>query len=397
MTRDLHPDLLVIGAGVIGLASALEAARMGLRVTVIERGQAAARGATHAAAGMLSPLGEARNAGALFELGLRSLRMYERWVQGIEEDSGISVEFRKCGKLRVALTDDEVGALEARAILARNRGVPAEWLPPDAIRGAGPQVTPSVRAALLIHDDFRVDNRRLGDALARAATHHGVELRMGTEAITVLAERSRFTGVRLADGSTIPAGRVLLAAGAWSPLLEGLPAPLPVRPVRGQMLALLPATPPASQVIESEDVYLVPRDDGRVLVGATMEEAGYRIENTAAGIRRLLEGAIRLAPHLADAPLTEIWSGLRPGTSDGNPLIGPDPELEGLLIATGHFRNGILLAPITAHLIGRLFEGEGAAVPSELAGLPSELAAPPSAFAALLSEFAPGRTRRPAS
>lgn len=161
------------------------------------------------------------------------------------------------------------------------------------------------------------------------------------------------------DGSHVDAGAVLLAAGAWSGLVEGLPHLLPVRPVRGQMLSLEPETPLSAHVIESEEVYLVPRDDGRLLVGATVEEVGFREGNTVQGVRRLLNGAVRLAPVLGSASVKEFWAGLRPGTPDGLPILGPDPEVASLFLATGHYRNGILLAPATAECLAALLTGEG--------------------------------------
>lgn len=362
MTSSPQSDLIVIGAGVIGLASAREAARRGLRVTVFERGEPG-MGATRAAAGMLSPLGEARGPGDFLAFALDSLRSYREWVREIEEDSGAGLEYRECGKIRVALTEEEMRALEARTLLAHEAGIRTEWLLPEAIWTEAPGIAPSVRGALLIHDDFRVDPRALGPALAFAATKDGVDLRTGAEVSNLLLEGRRVTGIRLADGRSHGAGKVLIAAGAWSSLLGGLRRPLPVRPVRGQMLALHPRALPSKRVIEGEGVYLVPRDDGRVLIGSTMEEAGYRAENTASGIRGLLDRALRLVPDLAEAPLLESWAGLRPGTLDGNPLLGPDPDIDGLFFATGHFRNGILLAPATATLVASILAGEQGKVP----------------------------------
>jgi glycine oxidase len=371
---ETRPDLLVVGGGVIGLAAAREAALRGLSAVVLERGTPGS-GATHAAAGMLSPLGEAERPGPALEFALRSLRMYGDWVRGIESDSGSSVEYRESGKLRVALSVPEVERLGERARWAEALGVRAEWFDPEPLRKLEGKLALSVRGALLVHDDFRVDPRALGRALTVAARARGVEVREGTPVRSILTHAGRARGVSLEDGTTLEAGAVLLAAGAWSATIAGLAQPLPVRPVRGQMLTLHPDPRLSDLTIESEEVYLVPRDDGRLLVGATVEEAGFVEANTADGVRRLLSGAVRLAPGLGSARLVEIWAGLRPGTSDGQPILGGDPEVAGLFYATGHYRNGILLAPATADALGALLAGKGEdAVPP--AYRPTRLAEP---------------------
>jgi glycine oxidase len=350
-------DLVVVGGGAVGLAVALDAAGRGLGVTVFERSRPG-REASWAAAGMLSPLGEAGQEGPFLEFGLTSLRMYPSWVRQLEEESGLDLEYRETGKLRVAFSEGELERLEARRRWADERGIAARWLDGDELRRVEPALAPGVRAGLLVHEDHQLENRRLGDALLAVAAGRGVEVRPGSAVKGVIADRHRARGVVLNDGTRVPAARVLLAAGAWSGALEGLPGRVPVRPVRGQILSLRPERPPSPHMLDSERVYLVPRQDGRLIVGATQEDVGFREGTTADGIRGLLEAAVELVPALGAAPLTELWSGLRPGTPDRNPIIGPDPDLEGLLIATGHFRNGILLAPATARLLGALVSGD---------------------------------------
>jgi len=357
-TSTSRPDLVVIGGGIIGLSAARAAAGKGLRVRVLER-DGFGGGATRAAAGMLSPLAEADSGGGPFlELGLRSLRMYGAWVEELEDASGVRVEFRQSGKLLPARSDGIEEGLPKRGVLAREHGIAVEWLSDDALAGEASGLGPEWRSALLIHDDYRVDSRALTRALVGAATRDGIVLSEGHMVSALLRDGDRVTGVTLADGSRVEAGAVLLAAGAWSAQVGSLPRPLGVRPVRGQMLALMPEELPSRRVIEAGGIYLVPRDDGRVLVGATVEDAGFREGNTALGIRTLLDAATKLAPSLDGARILEMWSGFRPGTPDGHPILGPDPDVEGLLIATGHYRNGILLAPITALLVGALAAGE---------------------------------------
>ncbi len=363
MTAGNGRDLVVVGGGVVGLAAAREAARRGLRVTVLERGRPA-REASWAGAGMLSPVSEAAEDGPFLDFGLASLRLWPGWAAELEAEAGTTVEFRESGKLRVALSPGEEERLRSRVTWARERDLAVEWLDAPSLRKEVPQLAETVRGGIRVEPDFRVDNRLLGRALERAAGEAGVEVRPGTPVRGIRSHGNRVTGVELEDGSILPTPRVVVAAGAWSASLEGLSAPLPVRPVRGQMLSLRPPSLPSHRLVESEEVYLVPRADGRLLVGATMEETGFEAGVTAGGIRDLLAGVLRLCPELAGSPLVELWSGFRPGSPDGNPILGPDPALEGLFLGTGHFRNGILLAPLTALILGSLAaEADAPAIP----------------------------------
>ena len=356
-TSQVYADLLVVGGGVIGLSAARESAGRGLRVLVLEKA-APGRGSTWAAAGMLSPLGEARESGPSLDFGLESLRMYRSWVDTLEAESGVTFEYRECGKLRLALSRSESVSLKEKLSWAEERGLHVEWIGLDRLREEEPTLSHSVRSGLLIHDDFRLDNRQLVGALLEGCRQAGVQVQTGKAVHAVRVADNRVQGVTLSDGERINGDAVLVAAGAWSASLGGVPGELRVRPVRGQMLAIVPSTPVSTRVLESEDVYLVPRDDGRLLVGATVEDVGFAEANTADGTRRLLDSAIELVPALGSAPIVEMWSGLRPRTEDGDPIIGPDPETEGLYYATGHFRKGILLAPLTARIVGALVSGE---------------------------------------
>ena len=341
----------------IGLSAARESARRGLTVLVLEKA-APGRGSTWAAAGMLSPLGEARESGPSLDFGLESLRMYRSWVDTLEAESGMTFGYRECGKLHLARSRSESVKLEEKLGRAASRGLRVERIGLDRLRDEEPTLSYSVRSGLLIHDDFRLDNRQLVGALLESCRQAGVQVQTGKAVHSVRIADNRVQGVTLSDGERINGDAVLVAAGAWAGSLGGVPRELRVRPIRGQMLSIAPSTPLSTRVLESEDVYLVPRDDGRLLVGATVEDVGFVEANTAEGTRRLLDSAIELVPALGSAPIIDMWSGFRPRTEDGDPIIGPDAETEGLYYATGHFRKGILLAPLTARIVGALVSGE---------------------------------------
>ncbi len=359
MSAGKRRDLVVVGGGVVGLGAAREASRRGLGVTLVEKGHPA-REASWAAAGMLSPFSEAVEEGPFLDFGLASLELWPDWVGALEAETGRSVAYRESGKVRVALSAGEEERLQARIPWAQGRGLAVHWLDSEGLREFEPRLSKAARGGLLVERDFHVDNRRLGSALEEGARRAGVEIRAGTAAREIHSRKGRVVGVELEDGTSISTPRVLVAAGAWSAGIGGLPRPLPIRPIRGQMLALAPASLPSPRLLESEEVYLVSREDGRLLVGATVEEVGFQPGVTGEGVQALLEGALRLVPELGKAPLIELWSGFRPGSEDGNPILGPDPDLEGLFLATGHFRNGILLAPLTALILGALMAGEPA-------------------------------------
>ena len=283
--------------------------------------------------------------------------MYRAWVEALGRESGLDVEYREEGKIYLARSPSEDERLEDRLGLAERIGLRAERMSADRLRREEPALSDSITSGLLVHDDFRLDNRKLVDALLESCLTAGVEVRTGVPVVAARTSSGRVQGISDSDGKRVDARAVLIAAGAWSGSLEGLPRPLGVRPIRGQMLAIRPSAPVSARVMESEDVYLVPREDGRLLVGATVEDVGFDVANTEGAIRELLGAAISLVPSLASAPVVEAWAGLRPGTEDGDPIIGPDPTVEGLFYATGHFRNGVLLAPLTAEIVVALIAG----------------------------------------
>ena len=355
----------MIGGGAIGCASAWELARRGLRVVVVERGTPGGE-ATWASAGMLSVLSEGERPDALFALARASRDRYPAFLQALREATGLAVDLRELGNLRVALSDDAAEVLRREVERQWAAGVGVEWLDRAAARELEPSLAGAVRAAALTPTDAHVDNRRLGRALWAAAAAAGVAFRLGVPAARVLAEPGgRVAGVELAGGERIEAAAVVIAAGSWSGTLNGLPRTLPVQPVRGQMLAVEAVPPLVRRIVMGDGCYLVPTAEGRVLVGATVERAGFERRVTPAGIRDLVNAATAVVPALAEAAVVETWAGLRPGTPDGLPILGTDPELAGLVYATGHFRNGILLTPITAEIVADLVAGASPAISLE--------------------------------
>lgn len=356
-------DVVVIGAGVIGCAIARELARRGSEVLVLER-DSPGRRATWAAAGMLSPLGEAGGRGALLELGDASLHRFASFAHELREETGIDVEYRTNGKLHISTGDDDdsLRRLAADPLAARFE---VALIDANAARALEPALSDTVSLALLIGRDHRVNNRLLAQALLAAATSAGARFRTAAAVAELVVRSGAVTGVRLLSGEHIATPRVILAAGAWSGMIHGLPRALPVRPVKGQMFAVdgragraeRTTELPIQRTILSSSCYILPREDGRLLIGATMEDVGFRKGATPRGMARLMHAAISVVPAIADMPLLETWAGFRPATPDGLPILGEDPSATGLVYATGHFRNGILLTPITASCIADVASG----------------------------------------
>ncbi|HEX6924754.1 MAG TPA: glycine oxidase ThiO [Longimicrobiaceae bacterium] len=345
-------DVVVIGGGLIGSAVARELALNGLRVLLFERGRPE-RTASWAAAGMLSPLAESEDAGGFLDFLRASRKLYPSFTRSIEEATGLPTGYRSEGTFLVALNESDEAALRQRFAWQRAADLPVEWLTGDETRQFEPAISGEARAALRFDEDHQVDNRLLLEALRVAAGHAGVDRRI-EEVAGIVRQGERVSGVQLRSGERVEAGWVVVAAGVWCSRLEGLPRPLPLRPVHGQLLALHPGRPLIRHVLDSPRIYLVPRADGRVIVGATVEEIGFEQRVTAAGIHTLLGAALELIPELEHARFGESWSGLRPGTPDHLPILGADPDLPNLVYATGHYRNGVLLTPITAEVVADL-------------------------------------------
>lgn len=350
-------DVIVVGGGAIGLACAQALAAGGRSVTVLERG---ARGgeATRAAGGMLSPLAESTGPGPFLDLALASFALWPSFAEQLERATGESLDLRMHGKLLLALDAAAARELRARHDWARGNGHDVHWLEGAALHEREPSADPAAACGLHIASDGQVDNRILAHALGAAARAAGCAV-VESEVSEILVASGAVHGVRTRDRVDHAADLVVLAAGAWSGALSGLARPLPVRPVKGQMIALASPTPPVT-AIETEACYLIPRRGGSVWVGATSEEVGYKGGTNAAARASLRNAAVAAMPHLVSAPELEAWDGFRPGTPDGLPILGPDPDLSGLIHATGHFRNGILLTPITAELVTRAADGRPA-------------------------------------
>jgi glycine oxidase len=353
-----------VGGGIIGLATAWRARQSGLTVTLLERGDTG-QGTSHVAAGMLAPVAEAEFGEAgrrVLDLGLRSAALWPAFAAELEEASGIAVGLRRSGTLVVARNADEARELERQIAFRDSLELSTERLLPSAARAAEPALAPTLRLAFSAPDDHSVDPRLVLAALRRAGVAGGVELREHAPVAGVELDGGgeRVTGVRLEDGERVSASSVVLAAGAWTSQLEGLPAHarVPVRPVKGQILRLRDPAGPGllGRVVRFHGGYLVPRGDGRYVLGATMEERGFELAPTAGGVYELLRDASELVPGIGDLQIEELSVGLRPSTPDNAPVIGPG-ALQGLVWATGHHRNGILLAPLTAELVARELSG----------------------------------------
>ena len=351
-------DVLVVGGGLVGSALARELAGRGLGVTLIERGQPG-REASWAAAGLLSPQSDAHAPGPFFDLGVESRSMYPAWAAQLEEESGIAVGYRRLGILRCAFSESEAEALSRRFAWQESAGhALARWTRRDIETGLEGRSGPDVSGGVFFPEDGAVETRPLARAAALSAERRGVRLLSGTEAVAFRISGGVCRGVETSSGP-LWAGCVVDAAGAWAAFDAALPLSLPVEPVRGQILALRLPGWNLPTVVESDEAYLVPRPDHLVLAGATVERVGFLKEVTAAGVLALTGAAVRLVPALGQAQFVEAWSGLRPGTPDGLPLLGPTAAVGGLVLATGHYRSGILLAPVTARLIADLVTGSG--------------------------------------
>lgn len=347
-----RPDLIVVGGGLIGCAAAYELAKAGLAVAVVERGTPGCE-ASGAGAGMLAPQVEASAPSPWLRLGLASKALYAELAAELRDLTGVDVEYQTGGDLCCFLDEGDEAVGRAACAWQVESGLKAELLSSEDTRRIEPDLSTEVRGALFLPDDHWVNNVRLVAALARAAALRGVEF-VRAEVSGLLRNGDRVVGVSTA-ARDLSAGAVVLAAGAWSGLLgttAGLT--LPISPVRGQIVCLEGIPQRLHHLLHVREHYLVPRVNGDILIGSSMEWVGFVKQVTAEQLRAFLETAIRLVPRLGELPIKATWAGFRPWAADDKPVIGPWPGVEGLFVATGHGRNGILLAPITARVLREL-------------------------------------------
>ncbi len=349
-------DCAVIGGGIVGCATAAELARSGAKVVLLERERIGA-GATWAAAGMLAPQSEAHEPSDWLRLLLAARSGYGQVADLLHGETGIDVEYRRTGVLRVALSEPERDELRDRARWQREQGLAVDWLEPREARALEPSLSPSAAGALWLPDEAQVHSRRLVRAAAALARRYGADVREGATATAVVHDHGRVRGVQTPAGLVI-AGAVVLAAGAWSAFVDVPGERPPVSPVKGQIVSGFSSEGwrPA-HIIWGPAGYVVPRAGGRILIGAT-EEPTFDARPTLGAIAGLVQSGSMLLPELACLPLAAAWAGLRPATPDRLPLIGPAGDAEGFFVAGGHYRNGVLLGPLTGKLMAQLVLGQ---------------------------------------
>lgn len=349
---------LIIGGGVLGLSIARSLHKTGVRnITVLDR-SAAGREASWAAAGMLGPQAETDEAGAFFDLCSTSRDLYPEFAGALLDETGIDIELDRTGTLYLAFGEKDADELDNRYRWQQEAGLAVERLTRDEILAMERHVSPRVVSGLLFPNDWQVENRKLLSALERYAELNGIEIREGVEVESVVIDEGRATGVRT-GGETIAAGSVILATGAWTSLIKLGAAGMPfeVAPVRGQIVAYQGDERLFDHVIYSHRGYVVPRRDGRILAGSTTEHAGFEKAVTESAAEGLSEMAAEILPKLADMRVADQWAGLRPFAGDGLPVIGSIPGIDALTVATAHYRNGILLAPVTAEMVAKTIGG----------------------------------------
>jgi glycine oxidase len=349
-----HHDIVIVGGGVIGLTIARALALRGVRdVCLVERGNLGTE-ASWAAAGMLLPQVEADAPDEFFNLACQSRDLYPEFAAALREETGIDVELDTTGTLYLALTEHDHEEIERRYQWQTQAGLSVERLSGAEARDLEPCISEATLGALRFPKDIQVENRRLLSALANSVKRLGVEITTQLSVSAVLLDENRVRGVQTARGA-ISSSTVVIAAGTWSSFIKTSPqSPLPtIEPVRGQMVCLEAKPQLTRHVIYSPRGYVVPRQDGRLLAGSTSENAGFAKCVTAGGIAGILRNALEISPAIRDLPVLDTWAGLRPRAADGLPVLGPCGEIDGLFCATGHYRNGILLAPLTGELISK--------------------------------------------
>lgn len=360
MSRVTASEVVIIGGGVIGLTIARALALRGVRdICLLEKGSIGTE-SSFAAAGMLAPQVEADSQDEFFRLACESRDIYPGFAASLLEETDIDVELDTTGTLYLAFSDDDEQECDHRYKWQSGAGFQVDRLSAEEVRQLEPCVNPSVRSALLFPNDVQVENRRLLSALVQSVKNHGVQIVTGAHVDELVVEQNRVLGVKTGNG-IIRCARIVAAAGCWTSQIRivrsntnTLEAHIPkIEPVRGQMVCLEAKPQLSRRVIYSPRGYIVPRRDGRLLAGSTSEYVGFARHPTAGGINSILDHAMQISPAISDLPISDYWAGLRPKAADGLPVLGPCGEIDGLFYATGHYRNGILLAPITGELIAR--------------------------------------------
>ncbi len=345
-------EFLIVGGGVIGLSIARELHKRGARsIGIVERGPGG-REASWAAAGILAPNAETEQIDDLYRFCSEANELYPQFVAELLDETGVDIEFRRSGTFELAFSDEDTERLSCKYNFQREAGIDVESLSALDILKAEPCVSSEVITGLHYSTDGHVENRKLLEALLEYARRNRIELIEDTEITELNVENGKVTGARTAINAFI-AETTILATGAWSSLIKfgGVKSPLEVKPIRGQMIAFQGEAGLIEKVIYGSGAYLVPRADGRILAGATVEDAGFEKVVTVDAVKQLRDAAITSVPRIAEMELTEKWCGLRPFAADGLPIIGEIDGFEDLMVATAHFRNGILLAPITAKIV----------------------------------------------
>jgi glycine oxidase len=357
MTGAKSSDILIIGAGVIGLSIARALNKHGLKnILVVERGLAGAE-ASYAAAGMLAPQSEADCADDFFKFCRASNDLYPVFSQQLREETAVDIELDQSGTFYLAFTEKDVAEIRQRFEWQQLTGLPVELLTCSEVLKAEPNISPAVREALYFQQDTQVENRKLLAALQKYAELNGIDIRQHAEIKVLITDKDRVIGAISTSGEKFYADTTILATGAWTPLikLRETTVPIIVKPIRGQMICF-DSRPQRlfKKVIYTPRGYVVPRSDGRLLVGATAEDKGFNKTVTDEGIERLRQTATEISPIFSGLEISDSWAGLRPASPDGLPILGKLLDIKGLIVATGHFRNGILLAPITAEIVAEM-------------------------------------------
>lgn len=350
-----RPDVVVVGGGIVGAACAHALAQRGISVTILDDGSVAGV-ATSAAGGMLAPLAEIQREDALLGFCVRARDYYHELANELRENTGVDVGLWTEGVVQLACSEDDVVRLKGEIGWQRQQGYNADWLTPEDLRALCPGITQKAMGALLAPEDGSLDPTALHEALVKSAANHGAQVDRGRRVEGISIADGKVSGVKVGK-ETIAAGAVVVSAGCWSGTLAGLPRPLSVEPIRGQMISYKwpEGEPPA--IVYGGKGYVMCRGPN-ALAGSTMEHVGFDASNTEDGTDQVARSAGQIYPSLEGAIRTKAWAGLRPVTPDGNPILGPDPHAEGLWYATGHGRNGILLAGMTGDLLAKMMAGE---------------------------------------